>query len=115
MTDPLTKGLLEGLRKAAEGEESPKPARNWPRALGTVAAGAAGLGLGTAAGLGLGELADRLHKKVEGVPLPPAMARAAMPALGGAAGVAYSLYKAREASSLRHALQGPDRTDDRPG
>lgn len=115
MTDPLTRGLLEGLRKAAEEGAPDPPRRNWGRALGTAAAGAAGLGLGTAAGLGLGELADRLHQKGWGVPISPAQARAVLPALGTAAGVAYSLYRAREGAALQDALQGQHRTDDRSG
>jgi hypothetical protein len=62
--------------------------------------------------MGISELADRLHQKGTGAPVSPAVARGLLPALGTASGIAYSMYKAREAEAVRNAFQGtPESVD----
>ncbi len=71
----------------------------------TVAQGLAGLGVGTFAGYGLGEVMNRVYKGVEGKNIPHGALLPAASVLGGAMGLAYSLYKAKEQQELARAFE----------
>jgi hypothetical protein len=79
------------------------------RMLATLGIGALGTGIGSVAGYGAGELANRFSQKVRNQPISTSSLMTAAPIVGGAAGLAYSVYKAREMEELRRALE--DRQD----
>jgi hypothetical protein len=52
------------------------------------------------------ELANRLHMKTHGgAGIPSSALNVVVPALGGAAGLAYSLYKAKELEEMKRAVK----------
>lgn len=76
------------------------PEKPWARAAKAVGGGVLAFGAGTAAGYG----AQRGLEHLTGKSLTPSRLRAVAPILGGAMGLAYNQYKAREAEELRNAL-----------
>lgn len=92
------------LLKTAE-EPERKQKTPWQVAK-TVGSGALGFGIGSLGGMGLAHLADKIHQKAPGAgPIPVGSIQKALPFLGGAAGLAYNLYKAKELEELRDAVQ----------
>jgi hypothetical protein len=75
--------------------------RPWVRAAKAVGGGALAFGVGTAAGSG----AALGIQKLLGNKLTPSRLMKAGPVLGGAMGLAYNQYKARETEELRNALK----------
>jgi hypothetical protein len=75
------------------------------RMLGVIGAGALGTGVGSVAGYGAGELMNRLSMKVRNQPISTGSLQNIAPLVGGAAGLAYSVYKTREMEELRRALE----------
>jgi len=90
---------------AAEDSKAKRVAR-------TAVTGMMGLGLGTLAGGAAFQGARYGYEKSMGKLLPQTPFAAVAPVLGGAAGLAYSLYKAHELEEIRRALES---TDDKPG
>lgn len=78
------------------------PEKPWLRAAKAVGGGALGFGIGTAAGsgaaIGITKLLGKHNLTV------PRLLKAG-PILGGAMGLAYNQYKARETEELRNALK----------
>lgn len=95
---------LHILGERKEASEEPHPA--WEKAK-IMAGGLGAFGLGTLAGLTLGPLAAHGVERVTGRQPNPAMVKALIPAMGAAATLAYSAYKAREAEELEHVSDGP--------
>lgn len=89
----------ELLLKTAEPEHKAK------RIAKTVGSGLAGMGLGYLTGAGAAHVADKAFTKFQGRPIPSSAAMSALPALGAAGGLAYSLYKAQEMEEIRRALE----------
>ena len=101
ITEYLSKSEVESLCKMASPEEKP----DWGKRARIVGSGLLGMAGGTVAGYGAGKLLDLLH----GTPIPKAHLNLAAPLVGGAAGLAYNLYKARELEELKRAVkQNPD-------
>lgn len=98
----LSPVVVAGLCKAAEAKkEEPKP--DWAKRSRIVGAGLLGVGLGTASGYLAGKLVNHIQ------PISSPHLQIAAPLLGGAAGLAYSLYKAREMEELKRAVKpSPD-------
>lgn len=96
--------LEDGLAicKLAEGK---KPSRilGAAKAVGIPLLGFTG---GTVAGFGAGHLADTIHQKLMGSPIPSSYLAAVAPTLGAGLGLAYGLYKAHEMEELRRVIQG---------
>lgn len=102
-----TKKVLDHLHDDSDhkhASEEPHPA--WEKAK-IVGGGIGAFGLGTLAGLTLGQLASHGAEKVTGRKLDPHLVRAIVPAMGAAATLAYSAYKAREAEELENVSAGP--------
>lgn len=70
-----------------------------------VGLGALGIGAGTGAGLLIGHGSDKAYEYFSGKRIPKNLLVSALPLLGGAAGVAYSVHKAREKEAIRRALE----------
>jgi hypothetical protein len=102
----LSPGEAQAICKLA-GEKKPNRALGALKAVGLPLLGWTG---GTVAGFGAGMLADTISQKLMGHPIPLSYLKAVAPALGGAAGLSYGLYKAHEMEDLRRALEGhPDK------
>jgi hypothetical protein len=95
--------------KTAE-EYRKRPGLEMSKAIG---AGTLGFGAGTAGGLLAGHGADLLAQKFTGKKLPKSVIYGASPLLGGTAGIAYAVYKAKEQEAIRRALE--DSTKSGPG
>lgn len=89
------------MRKIAE-EKQKSRALELAKIIGS---GALGFGVGTGAGLGVGYLGDRLSSSITGKKIPRSVLYGALPLLGAASGIAYSVHKAKEQEAIRHALQ----------
>ena len=108
---PIASALLKmaelpeppGFSEAAQDPptEGPPVTRPILHALKATLAPAAAFGVGTAAGYG----AQLGVEKLVGKQLSPARLRMAAPVLGGAMGLAYNQYKAREQQELRRAIE----------
>lgn len=98
----LTAEDAEAICKLAAGEKKNK-AKEVAKIVGT---GILGAGVGHLAGGLAVHAANKLHQKLYGTPIArsPSMG-AVMPVLGAGAGLAYSLYKAKELEELRRALE----------
>lgn len=100
---PVTfSAFLDEFQKIAEEEK--KPSKGWQLAK-ILGSGALGFGVGTAAGMGTGYIADKIYEKATGNKIPKPLVLGAAPLLGGAAGIAYSVYKAKEQEAMRRALE----------
>jgi hypothetical protein len=110
LTEYLSPAEVQGICKLASEHEAP----DWKRRAKIVGAGLLGMSAGTALGFGGMELANRLHMKANGGHgIPHSALNAIVPALGGAAGMAYSLYKAKEMEEIKRAVK-PHPDDDSP-
>lgn len=101
-----TKGyrlMLPAREKTAEEVErtSGEKARGVAKAMGT---GLLGFATGSLAGVGSAYLADKWYEAATGKKIPLTALHAAAPILGGAAGIAYNLYQAKQQEELRRAL-----------
>lgn len=115
----LSPAQVQGICKMANihpepdvDEDDVPKVRDWARTAKLVGASALGMGMGTLGGYGIGRLADHVHgsripMSVVSRLLPPAV-------LGAGSALAYSLWKAREAEELKHALK-PDPNYQPPG
>lgn len=97
-------------RPVVSDDEVARP--DWKRRAGVVGAGLLGMGLGTAGSFTALELLDRYKRRNGGQGIPLAPLVAAVPALGGAAALAYSLWKAKELEEMQRAVH--PRPDDEP-
>jgi hypothetical protein len=94
------------LCKLAEAEEKPSRIGGLARSVGVPLLG---MGAGTVAGFGLGRAADQLHERVTGKKIPVAHLAKVAPLLGAGMGLAYSMYKAREAEDVNRVLNDADK------
>lgn len=116
ITEYLSAAEVQGICKlaAAEPPAPPQGDPDWKRRAKIVGAGLLGMSAGTAMGFGGMELANRLHMRANGGHgIPHSTLGIAIPALGGAAGLAYSLYKAKEMEEIKRAVK-PHSDDDSP-
>ena len=93
----------EVLEKVAAEPERPK-GRIAPAAK-VIGVGALGFGAGTLLGAGAAALANKAHEKMYGAPIPTNTFYRVAPVLGGAMGISYALFKAREQEELRRVYQ----------
>ncbi len=117
ITEYLSPAEVQGICKLASEEPAPaappplhedgKP--DWGRRAKIVGAGLLGMGAGTAAGFGGMHLANKAFGPSG---IPHSALNVAVPVLGGAAGLAYSLYKAKEMEEIKRAVK--PRNDDEP-
>lgn len=90
------------LCKVAEELESPgKKVQNVAKTMGS---GLLGFATGSLAGAGGAYLLDKWHEAATGQKIPVSTLYKAAPLVGGAMGLAYNIYKARELEELRRAL-----------
>ena len=111
----LTQAGVRGLRgnpaiedksKTASTEEAPKKKESPYLSVGKLlGAGALGFGAGTGAGVLAGYGADKVYEKVTGKRIPKEFVFGVAPLLAGAAGTAYSVYKAKEQEAIQRALE----------
>lgn len=96
--------FADELRKIAseEGQKKESPYLSVGKLLG---AGALGFGAGTGAGMLAGYGVNKLHEKVTGKSIPKEIVYGVAPLLAGAAGTAYSVYKAKEQEAIQRALE----------
>jgi len=94
--------FFDEMRKIAESEKS-----RGLEVAKVVGSGALGFGAGSAAGLGAGHIADLISEKMTGKRIPKSVVYGMSPLLGGAAGIAYAVHKAREQEAIRSALAHP--------
>lgn len=87
---------------AEEVERTPKEkVQGVAKALGT---GLLGFATGSLAGVGSAYLLDKAFEASTGKKIPLSALHVAAPVLGGAAGIAYNLYQAKQQEELRRAL-----------
>jgi hypothetical protein len=86
-------------------QEEPSPAQRAGGVVKTVGTGLLGFGLGSLAGAGGAALLDKWHEAATGQKIPLTALHAVAPVVGGAMGLAYNIYKARELEELRRALE----------
>lgn len=91
---------------AEEGQPPPSRIKGIARAVGVPLLG---LGAGTVAGYGLGRAADQLHERATGKKIPVGHLAKVAPLLGAGMGLAYSMYKAREAEDVNRVLNDADK------
>lgn len=94
-----------------EAEEIRSPADKAKSVAKTVGTGLLGFGAGSLAGAGGAMLLDKWHEAATGQKIPIGTLFKAAPVIGGAFGLAYNIYKARELEELRRALESKS---DRP-
>jgi hypothetical protein len=112
LTEYLSPQEVQGICKIASAPPQGEP--DWKQRAKIVGAGLLGMSAGTALGFGGMELANRLHMKAHGGKgIPSSALNIAVPALGGAAGLAYSLYKAKEMEEIKRAVK-PQPDDNSP-
>lgn len=99
------------LCKAAAAQQEPTPAQRAGGVAKTVGTGLLGFGAGSLAGAGGAMLLDKWHEAATGQKIPNSALRTAAPLVGGAMGLAYNIYKARELEELRRVLESKS---DRP-
>jgi len=102
---PLEQAVALCKLAGAEGE---KPSR-----IGGIARSVGipllGMGAGTVAGYGLGRAADQMHERATGKKIPVGHLAKVAPLLGAGMGLAYSMYKAREAEDVNRVLNDADK------
>lgn len=98
------------LCKVAE-ELEPTPGQKLRNVAKTVGTGLAGFGAGSLAGAGSAMLLDKWHEAATGQKIPISTLYKTAPIVGGAMGLAYNIYKAKELEELRRALSSKS---DRP-
>lgn len=97
---------IEDKSKTASTEEAPKKKESPYLSVGKLlGAGALGFGAGTGAGVLAGYGADKVYEKVTGKRIPKEFVFGVAPLLAGAAGTAYSVYKAKEQEAIQRALE----------
>jgi hypothetical protein len=79
-----------------------------------IGTGLLGFGAGSLAGVGSAMLADKWHEAATGQKIPTSTLYKVAPLVGGAMGLAYNVYKAKELEELRRALSSqPNRSQGR--
>ena len=101
--DYLPRRHAEILCKMAEGEQG-----SFKNDAGQILSGVVGFGAGTAAGLGASALADKAYQHFTGQRIPQALALGAVPAVGGALGLAYNLARAHQLREMQRAAEGTE-------
>lgn len=91
------------LCKVAE-EIEPSTGQKIRGAAKTIGTGLLGFGAGSLAGAGGAYLLDKWHESATGQKIPISAIHTAAPVIGGAMGLAYNIYKAKELEELRRAL-----------
>lgn len=91
---------------AEQKEEKPSRIGGVVRAVGVPLLG---MGAGTVAGYGLGRAADQLHQHATGQKIPVKHLAKVAPLLGAGMGLAYSMYKSREAEDVNRVLDEADK------
>lgn len=87
--------------------EEKKPHENAPKHVAkTIGSGLLGLAGGTLAGYGAGALANKGYELIQGHPVPGSLLAPTASVLGGAGGLAYALWKAKEQEELKRAFEG---------
>lgn len=86
-------------------EKAKKPESGLWRATKAIGGGLLASGVGTLAGFGAASVADMVSKKITGHEIPLQNLMAIAPVVGAASGIAYSLYKSREAEEIRRAIE----------
>lgn len=94
--------FFDELQKIAEEEKAPSKPLSLAKILGV---GALGMGVGTAGGLLAGHLGNMAYQGATGKPIPKALVYGVSPLLGGTAGIAYAIHKAKEQEAIRSALE----------
>ena len=94
---------LEVLSKMAE-EEAPPQKNHWGRAAKVLGSGLLGMGGGMLAGVGAGKAIEHFVDRAGGNSAN--VAQKVLPIAGGALGLLYPMWKAREQQELRDAFQG---------
>lgn len=113
LTEYLSPEEVRGICKLAAPVQ-PEGEPDWKHRAKIVGAGLLGMSAGTALGFGGMELANHIYKQTNGGHgIPHSALSIAVPALGGAAGMAYSLYKAKEMEEIKRAVK-PRPDDDSP-
>jgi len=97
--------LPEQARYLCKVAGEPEPKSSTTSALKTIGTGLLGFGTGSLAGAGGALLLDKWHEAATGKKIPLSTIHAAAPIIGGAAGLTYSIYKAREIEELRRAIE----------
>lgn len=113
-------GAMKGYRLAMPSQEKtaeesePTPGQKVQGVAKTIGTGLAGFGAGSLAGAGGALLLDKWHEAATGQKIPLSTLYKTAPIVGGAMGLAYNIYKARELEELRRALANkPDRPQGR--
>ncbi len=95
--------FADELTKMAAEDAGPSPLTQKLKVLGK---GMAGFGVGTLAGVGAAHLADKAHQHFTGAPISGTTLHRALPLVGAASHMAYTIYKAREAEEMANVDQG---------
>lgn len=114
--DPVAAHALRALRereKTAEDHE-PTTGQKLQNAAKVYGTGLLGFATGSLAGAGSAYLADKWYEAATGKKIPTSALHVAAPLVGGAAGLAYNLYQAKQQEELRRALASkPDQSQGR--
>lgn len=103
--EPLATRTIRALREEKTAEEVERTPRE--KALGatkSLGTGLLGFTTGSLAGVGGAYLLDKAYEASTGNKIPLSALHVAAPILGGAAGIAYNLYQAKQQEELRRAL-----------
>ena len=95
--------FADELKKMAAEEAGPSPLTQKLKILGK---GMAGFGVGTLAGVGAAHAIDRAHQHFTGAPIHGQALQRALPLVGAASHMAYTIYKAREAEEMANVDKG---------
>ena len=98
------------LCKEAEEAAESKKKRPWVEGAKVMGKSLAGLGLGYVAGAGAGKLMEKVTKGRGGN--PEDLARKVAPLAGGAAGLIYPIWKAREKKEIQDAVESAHNQSD---
>jgi hypothetical protein len=101
----LWAAFADELEKIAEASSSTSKKNKTVETLMAFGIPLAGFTAGTALGFGAGQLADKIHQKVRGTPIPSSFARHVVPPLAAGLGATYALYKAQHRKDIRRALE----------
>lgn len=102
------------LCKMAEAVDPPTTRQKLQNAAKVYGTGLLGFATGSLAGAGSAYLADKWYESATGKKIPTSALHVAAPLVGGAAGLAYNLYQAKQQEELRRALASkPDQSQGR--
>lgn len=98
------KGYRLLRKEKVAGEQERTPGQKAQGAAKVLSTGLLGFATGSLAGAGGAYLMDKWHEAATGNKIPVSALHKVAPFVGGAAGLAYNIYKARELEELRRAL-----------